>query len=217
MAKKSFAVIGVGRFGGSLALTLTKMGYDVLAIDCDEECISNIADHVTHALVADASEERTLRQLGVSNFDCIIIAMADDLRASILTTVLCKELGAKRVIAKAYDDLHAKLLIKTGADKIIMPERETGVRLAHALVSDSVLDYIELSPDYSITEIRVPRHWIHKTILQNNVRARYRVSIIAIRRDNKVDVSIDADFMLKEGDVLVMIGSNENLKRIEEL
>jgi len=215
MAKKSFAVIGTGRFGSSLARTLYQMGHDVLVLDRDEECISHIADDVTHAVVGDAADERTLIHLGISNFDCVIIAIADDLRSSILATVLCKEQGAKRIIAKAFDDLHAKLLMKTGADKIVMPERETGARLAHALVSDNVLDFIELSKDYSITEIRVPTDWIDKTIVQVNVRAKYKVSIIAVRRDGEVHIAMDANFTFREGDVLVMLGANENLEKIK--
>ena len=217
MAKKSFLVIGLGRLGTSLALTLSKMGHDVLAVDRNEEHVSAIADHVTHSMIADASEERVLKQLGVSNFDCVVVAVGDDLRSSILTTVLCKEQGAKRVISKAYDDLHAKLLVKTGADKVIMPERETGVRLAHALANESVLDIIELSQEYSITEMRVPQEWVDKSLQELDVRARYKVSVIAVKRGESMNVAVGAGYTLREGDEIIMLGANDCLQRVEAL
>ncbi len=217
MAKKSFLIIGLGRFGTSLATHLAVLGHEVMAVDRNEENVSAIADIVTHSLIADASEERVLQQLGISNFDCIVIAVGDDLRSSILTCVLCKERGAKRVIAKAYDDLHAKLLLKTGADKVVMPERETGIRLAHSLSNDGVLDFIGLSENCSISEINVPAGWVGKNIRDLDVRARYRVSIIAIRKDDEVIVAIDPMYVLESDDILIIIGYNEDLKKVEDL
>ena len=129
---KSFAVIGIGRFGTSVALTLSLMGHEVLAVDTSAAAIDSIADRVTHAIVADATDERVLRRIGIAEFDAVVISVAADIRASILTAMLSKELGAKRVVAKAADDLHAKLLIKAGADQVVQPERDSGVRLLYA-------------------------------------------------------------------------------------
>lgn len=211
---KSFAVIGIGRFGASVAQTLCTLGHEVLAIDRDETRIAAIADLVTHAVVADTTDERALKRIGVRNFDCIIISVGDDIRTSILTTVLVKEQGAQYVIAKASDRLHARLLEKTGADKVVLPEHEAGVRLARSLVSGSIIDYLDLSDEYSINETLIPTPWIGKTLVELNVRNRFGVSVIAIRRGEDILVTLDPKAPLHTGDVLVMIGSNESLSRI---
>ena len=211
---KSFAVIGIGRFGASVAQTLCTLGHEVLAIDRDETRIAAIADLVTHAVVADTTDERALKRIGVRNFDCIIISVGDDIRTSILTTVLVKEQGAQFVIAKASDRLHARLLEKTGADKVVLPEHEAGVRLARSLVSGSIIDYLDLSDEYSINETLIPTPWIGKTLVELNVRNRFGVSVIAIRRGEDILVTLDPTAPLHAGDVLVMIGSNESLTRI---
>ncbi|MDD6047154.1 MAG: TrkA family potassium uptake protein [bacterium] len=211
---KSFAVIGIGRFGASVAQTLCTLGHEVLAIDRDETRIAAIADLVTHAVVADTTDERALKRIGVRNFDCIIISVGDDIRTSILTTVLVKEQGAQYVIAKASDRLHARLLEKTGADKVVLPEHEAGVRLARSLVSGSIIDYLDLSDEYSINETLIPTPWVGKTLVELNVRNRFGVSVIAIRRGEDILVTLDPKAPLHAGDVLVMIGSNESLSRI---
>ncbi len=211
---KSFAVIGIGRFGASVAQTLCTLGHEVLAIDRDETRIAAIADLVTHAVVADTTDERALKRIGVRNFDCIIISVGDDIRTSILTTVLVKEQGAQYVIAKASDRLHARLLEKTGADKVVLPEHEAGVRLARSLVSGSIIDYLDLSDEYSINETLIPTPWVGKTLVELNVRNRFGVSVIAIRRGEDILVTLDPKAPLHAGDVLVMIGSNESLTRI---
>ena len=211
---KSFAVIGIGRFGASVAQTLCTLGHEVLAIDRDETRIAAIADLVTHAVVADTTDERALKRIGVRNFDCIIISVGDDIRTSILTSVLVKEQGAQYVIAKASDRLHARLLEKTGADKVVLPEHEAGVRLARSLVSGSIIDYLDLSDEYSINETLIPTPWVGKTLVELNVRNRFGVSVIAIRRGEDILVTLDPKAPLHAGDVLVMIGSNESLTRI---
>ena len=211
---KTFAIIGMGRFGASVAQTLCTLGHEVLAVDRDEGRIAAIADHVTHALVADTTDERTLKRIGIRNFDCVVISVGDDIRTSILTTVLVKEQGASLVIAKASDRLHARLLEKTGADKVVLPEHEAGVRLARSLVSGSIIDYLDLSDKYSINETLIPAPWVGKTLVEINVRNRFGVSVIAIRRGEQIIVTLDPKAPLHAGDVLVMIGSNESLTRI---
>ena len=187
---KSFAVIGIGRFGTSVALTLSLMGHEVLAVDTSAAAIDSIADRVTHAIVADATDERVLRRIGIAEFDAVVISVAADIRASILTAMLSKELGAKRVVAKAADDLHAKLLIKAGADQVVQPERDSGVRLARSIAVDSVLDYFALTDDVSINELRLPYSWAGKSLVQLGIRTRYGVSVIAIKRGEKMIVAI---------------------------
>lgn len=214
---KSFAVIGIGRFGTSVATTLCALGHEVLAIDISQPLVNAIADKVTHAVAADATDERVLKRIGIQDFDCVVVSTGENIRASILTTVLVKELGAKYVVAKASDDLHAKLLYKTGADRVVMPERDSGVRLARSLVLDSVLDYLELSEDISINEICIPLAWVGKSLIELNIRRIYGVSVVAIRRETGLVVTIDPAEPLKKKDVLVMLGKNEKLTAIAEM
>lgn len=211
---KTFAVIGLGRFGTSVAQTLCALGHEVLAVDRNENRVAAVADSVTHAMVADTTDERALKRIGIRNFDCVILSVGDDIRASILSTVLMKEQGAPYVIAKASDALHAKLLEKTGADKVVLPEYEAGIRLARSLVSGSIIDYLDLSDKYSITETRIPEKWAGKTLIDLNVRRNYDVSVIAIRRGEEILVTLDPKAPLQQGDVLVMIGTNQGLSRI---
>ena len=214
---KNILVIGLGRFGSSIARTLTEMGPEVMGVDNCEEHVNDLAGILTHVVQMDATDERAIAQLGVRNFDVVVVGVANDLRASILATVLCKEYGAKKVICKASDELHAKLLLKTGADKAIRPEWDSGVRLAHSLVSENVLDFLELSKEYGISEITLPASWANKTLRDINVRANYGVSIIALRRNGKIHMVLNAEMVFVNGDVLVLIGANRDLKRVENL
>lgn len=215
MRKKQFVVIGLGRFGSSVANTLYELGNDVLAIDSDEEVIQDIADSVTHAVQADATDENTLKALGISNFDVAVVTIGSNVQASIMTALLVKELGVKKILAKAHNELHAKVLQKIGVDKVIFPERDMGVRVAHNLVATSILDYIELSPDYSIAEIISPSDWVGKSLKELNMRARYGISVMALKRDNEINVSPSAEDTIREGDVIVAIGGTEELNQLE--
>jgi len=214
---KSFAVIGIGRFGFSVAKTLCQLGHQVLAVDVNEDHIKMASSYVTHSVQADTTDERALSQLGIRNFDYVIISMGDDIRASILTTVICKEQGAKYIIAKASDDLHAKLLYKTGADKVVQPETEAGIRLAKSLVSENIIDYLDLSEEYSVHEIRVPKNWVGKTLADLDVRAKYDVTVIAVRRNADIKVTLDPNDLLLAGDIIIMIGSNKGFDKISTL
>lgn len=215
MTKKNFAVLGLGRFGTAVALTLSNMGHNVLAVDPHEECVANVADVVTQAVVANATEERVLRQLDIGSFDCIIVGVGSDLATSILIIVQCKELGAPYIIAKAANELQARVLVKIGADRAVTPEQETGVRLAQSLIDENVLDTLPLSPDYSITERTLPASWVGQSIASLNVRARYGVNIIAVKRNAQANLSFAPDFTFQQGDVLVLAGSNADLNTIE--
>lgn len=163
MKTQQFAVIGLGRFGSSLAQELMELGYEVLGIDKNEEVVEDISELVTHAVVADATDEEVLRSLGIRNFDCCIVAIGDDIQTSILTAILLKELGVKTVVAKAISVLHGRALDKLGIDRVVYPERDMGIRVAHQLVTPNLLDYIELSNDYSIVEMKVPACLHNKT------------------------------------------------------
>lgn len=213
---KQFIIIGIGKFGESIATNLCKMGHDVLAVDIDEERVQYIANKVTHAVQADATEEGTLEALGVKHFDGAVVTIGENVQASILITLLCKELGIRHVLAKAQNELHAKVLYKIGADRVVFPERDMGLRVAHSLVSTSFLDYIELTPDYSIVELKAAKDWQGKSLKDLNIRAKYGINIMAIKQDDKVVVSPAADDVIQRDDVLVVIGKAEDINRFQE-
>lgn len=215
MTTKQFAVIGMGRFGRSIAETLTEMGHQVLAIDKDEAVIEDVSKIVTHAVVADCTEESTIKSLGLRNFDVAVVAVGNDIRASIMTSVLIKEAGVKFVLARAQDELHAKILYKVGVDKVVLPERDIGVRIAHNLVSANVLDFIELSNDYSLAEMIVPAAWVGKTLKELDVRSKYGINVMAIKTTDDMNISPRAQDLLLEHNVLVMIASTAALTKLE--
>lgn len=215
MSKKQYVVIGLGRFGTSIAETLYGLGNDVLVIDIDEERIQNIANNVTHAIQADATDELSLREVGVRNFDVAIVSIGADIQASIMATILLKELGIKLVVTKANNAMHAKVLKKLGADKVVFPEKDMGIRVAHGLVFSNILEYIELSPDYSLAEFLTPSGWHGKTLKELNVRSNYGINVMAIKREDGVDVSPLANEVIREGDIIVAIGSIEELNKLE--
>jgi len=212
---KQYVIIGIGCFGSSVAKTLYSMGHDVLAIDKDEEKIQQISDSVTHSVQVDATDENTLKALGIRNFDVAVITIGTDIQASVLITMICKELGVKYVIAKAQSDLHAKVLYKTGADRVVFPERDMGVRVAHNLSSSNILDYIELSPDYSLVEVAALQSWEGKTLKAINMRDRFGLNVLAIKHVNKINMSPKGDDVIHPADTLVVIGSNEDIERFE--
>lgn len=212
---KQFAVLGLGRFGSSLAKTLYDLGHEVLAVDEREEAVQEISELVTHAVQADATDESALRSLGLRNFDVVIVSIGADIQSSILVTLIVKELGVKYVVAKAQSELHAKVLYKIGADRVVLPERDMGLRLAHNLVSSNVLDFIELSSDYSIVEVAALNEWQGKTLKDLNFRRKYGLNVIAIKHNGEMNVSPRAEDIIEENDVLVVIGENEGITRLE--
>ena len=212
--KKSFAVIGLGRFGRNVARDLARMGQEVLAIDKSEELVRLVQDDVTQAVQADTTDERVLQQLEIREYDAVIVAIGDDIRASVLTTLLCKEQGVRRLLAKAFDDMHQKILEKTGADQVIQPEKEAGLRLARSLAQDNLLNYLELSGDTSLREVNVPARWIDKTLKELRLRNEYKISVLALRRGGALIVPPEPDDPLQTGDVLLLLGQNDRLDRI---
>ncbi len=212
---KSFMIIGLGRFGTSTARMLTMLGHEVMAVDKRGDSVNAIKDFVLRAVQADTTDERVVQQLGVSNFDSVLICIGDDIRSSVLTTVLCRENGAKHIIAKAQDDLHQKLLVKTGADRVLQPEHDSGIRLARSLSVEGVIDTLDLSEEYSINEIVVPRTWIGKTLAGMNLRVRDNISVIAMRRGGQASVNIDPNLPFAEGDTVYIVGSNRSMEKLK--
>ena len=213
---ESYAVIGLGRFGYSIAQELMAAGCEVLAIDLDEEQIQRISDSVTDAVVADARDEQVLHSLGIRNYDCGIVAIGDDVAASILITLLLKESGVAKVVCKANDEIHKKALLKVGADRVVIPEKEMAGRIARGLATPNVMDYIELSNQFAIVERSAPESWIGKSLKDLNVRSKYGVSIIAFRRDREMIVSPRPDEPIAEGDVLIVLGREDDLARLKK-
>lgn len=215
MSNKQFVIIGLGRFGSSIAKTLYSLGNDVLAIDKDEDIVQEIADSVTHAVQLDATDENALRSLGIRNFDVAVVTIGDNIQSSIMATLLVKELGVKYIIAKGHSDLHAKVLYKIGADRVVLPEKDMGVRVAHNLVSANILDYIELSEDYSVMEIQVLDEWVNKTLNELRLRSKYGINVMAIKRGDEVNLSPSAEDIIEDNDIIVAIGSAEDLSKLE--
>ncbi|MBN2982725.1 potassium channel family protein [Cohnella algarum] len=216
MAKKQFAIIGLGRFGSSVAKFLSEMGYEVLAIDENEELVQDVAHIVTHAVSADSTDEEAVRALGIRNFDVVVVAIGQDIQASILTTLILKDLGVKQIIVKAQNELHGKVLSKIGADKVIFPERDMGLRVAHHLVSPNILEHIELSNDYSIVEMKVPSQIVGRNLKQLDIRVKYNCNVLAVKRDGEMNITPHPDESLNSEDVLVIVGRNDQLNRLEQ-
>ena len=214
---KEFAVIGLGRFGGSIVRELRELETDGLAIDSDEERVNEFADIATETVIGNTTDETVLKNLGLRNFDNVIVAIGDNIQSSILTTLLLKDLGVKKVTVKAQSDYHARVLDKIGADVVVHPERDMGRRIAHRLVSSSVLDYLELSDEHSIVEIYATEKLANQTLLDLDIRAEYGVSVIAIKRGADIIVSPDPTVNIKETDVLIVIGTDNELNRFEKL
>ncbi|KUG03325.1 trk system potassium uptake protein trka [hydrocarbon metagenome] len=213
--RKQFAVIGLGRFGSSLIRELISMGYEVLAIDVDEQKVQEFVDIATHAVQADSSDENTLRKLGLENFDVVVISIGQNIQVNILTTIILKEMGVKKVIAKAQNALHAKVLEKIGADTVINPERDMAIKLAHSF-SHNILNEIQLSSDYSIVEMLAPRIMVNSSLLELQVRKKMNVSVIAIKRDQDIMMPPDPKQVIKERDILVIAGEKKYLRQVTE-
>lgn len=214
---KSYIVIGLGRFGTSVATKLFELGNEVLAIDASEENIQQIANHVTHAVVGDARDEAVLRSLGARNFDCAIVAIGGDLAASILVTLTLKEIGVPAVVCKASSEIYKRALEKVGADRVVIPEHEMATKLAQSLACSSILDFIELSDEYGIAEVTAPQSWHGKTIRELNVRVRYGVTILAFKQGKKLNIQPDAGEQITPDTAIIVLGSNEQIARMQKL
>ena len=211
---KQFIVLGLGRFGSAVAITLAEMGHEVLGVDNDVERVDDLKNKITEVVQADITEEKALTELGAKNFDAAIVGVASNLESSILTTIILKEMGIKYVIAKAQNNLHAKVLEKIGVDKIVFPERDMGIRIARSLITPNIKDYIELEPDYSIIEIEASSDFEDKTLSELDLRNKYGINVLAIKRDDKFNISPQAKDVIRKGDFLIVIGETEKITKL---
>ena len=212
---KSIAVFGIGRFGRSLALTLSESGADVMAVDGDENVIEKIADKVTYAITADLKSAEAIQALGLEEMDAVVVAMGSDLKASIMSVMVSKELGVPFVMAKAADDRMGAILTKVGADKIIYPEEETGIRTARVLASDTFAELFDIDDNLSIIEMKPKKDWIGKNLIELNLRGRFNVNVIAIKDANKMQSSIDPKKPLDAEDTLYVIIDKKDIRNIQ--
>ncbi|MDO4779032.1 MAG: TrkA family potassium uptake protein [Tissierellia bacterium] len=215
---KEYAVIGLGRFGESIAMTLSDLGHEVIVVEKSEEAVNKIADHVTHAICGDATDIEVLKSVGVGNVDVAIIAISSHFESSVMATIMCKELGIQRVVAKAKNETHATILKKVGADNVVIPERDMGRKLAHNLSSKNVVELFSLSSDFEILELLAPKSWHGSTISKLNVRAKYGLSILGIIKENEEFIGNPApEIVIEPNDTLVVLGTGEDFAHIENL
>lgn len=216
--KQNYAIIGLGRFGGSICRTLVESGKEVLVIDSNEDRVNEYMNIATHAVIGNAQDEMTLRSIGIRNFDYVIVAIGEDIQASILVTLMVKEMGVPNVLAKAQNEYHARVLEKIGADKVVHPERDMAVRIAHNLASKNILEFIDLSDEFSLVEVRVsnPR-FFDKSLADLKFRQKFGLTVAAIRRsDGQVVVSPSASEIVRENDHLLVIGHSDYVELLDE-
>ena len=216
MGKKEYIVIGLGQFGMSIAQTLMQNDCEVLVLDINEKRTRAIADSVTCAVTGNVMDAELLAGLGIRNFDGAVISIGENMEASIMATMVVNELGVPHILAKAQSELHAKILRKVGADRVVLPEWEMGIRYANNMVHDNFFDAVELSPDISMMEINVRREWEGKSLKQLNMRAKYKINVIGIKSEDGFDVNPDPDEPLNANSKLVSIGRNEVLNKLAE-
>ncbi|OKL37347.1 potassium channel family protein [Domibacillus mangrovi] len=217
MQKEQFAVIGMGRFGTSIAKKLHEAGQEVMGIDINADEVEDAELFITHGAVADTTEKATLKSIGISNFDCVIVAIGSNMQASILTVLLLNELGIKKIIAKALNELHGQVLEKVGADWIVYPDKDMGERVAHQLLSPNVLNFIELSNEYSIEEIKIPSSMGGKSLQDLSIRATYHLNVIAVMSHDEVTISPTPDHIMNDGDILIVIGKKSDLSAFSNI
>ena len=213
--KKTYAVFGLGRYGIAVARELVHNGVEVIAVDMDERIVNAAADELPICKCADITDPEVIRQLGISNVDVVIIAMANNLEASVMAVTLCKEIGVKTVIAKSANEMHQMILNRVGADKVVFPENESGIRLAKNLLSSGFVDMVSLAKNVSMIELDMKADWIGKNLIELNLRKKYSINVVAIRKGQSVSVDIDPHAQLKEDDKLIVIANTEKLSKLK--
>lgn len=213
--KKIYAVFGLGRYGSAVAGELVNNGVEVIAVDIDERIVSAAADKFPICKCADITDPEVIRQLGISNVDVVIIAMASNLEASVMAVTLCKEAGVKTVIAKCANQMHQKILIRVGADKVVFPEDESGIRLAKNLLSSGFVDMVSLAKNVSMVELDMKPEWIGKNLIDLNLRKKYSLNVVAVRRGDMVSVDIDPQESFQETDKLIVIANTAKLAKLK--
>lgn len=217
MMKEGYAVLGLGRFGKTVALTLAEAGFQVMAVDISEEAVQDIANEVTYAVRGDVTDPDMVRSLGLGNMDGVFVAIANNLEASVMATLLAKESGASYIMAKGENEIHRTILEKMGADKVVIPEQEMGISAARNMVLGRFVDLIELSKDVSLIEMLVPASWIGKTLIDLDLRGQYSVNVVAIKSGAVTDVTPDPDKPMEKGQIIIISGRNEDLQKLSSI
>ncbi len=212
---KTYAVFGLGRYGYSVAKELVNCGVDVIAVDSDEQIVNALASELSFCKCADTTDIEVLKKLGVSSVDTVIVAMAGNIEASVMTVMLCKELGVPNVIAKSSSEMHYKILTKVGADKVVFPEKQSGVRLAKNLLSSGFVDMIELNTEISMIEVDVKKDWVGKNLLELNLRKKYSLNVVAIKENNHIDINVDPTLPLNPEMKLIVVGNKNKLTKLK--
>ena len=223
MKRKQFGVIGLGRFGSAMAMTLTELGHDVIGVDGDESRVQQLADVITHALQIDATDEKALRAAGIQDVDVAVVSIGENIESSLLVVMQLRDLSIGTIVAKAVTPLHGRILENLGVSRVIFPEREMAIRIAHSLVLPNVIDYIELSRDFSIVEVPAPAAFVGRTLKQLELRPRLGLTLIAIKRQSDdsgavvTNIAPAADEIIRPGDILALLGGNEKLNQLDQL
>ena len=217
MKRRQFGVIGLGRFGSAMAATLAELGHDVIGVDGDEARVQQLADVITHVLQIDATDEKALRAAGLQDVDVAVVSIGENIESSLLVVMQLRELGVRTIVAKAVTPLHGRILERLGVSRVVFPEREMAIRVAHSLVMRDVIDYIELSRDFSIVEVPAPAAFVGRTLKQLELRPRLGLTLIAIKRGGATNIAPAADEMIQQGDVLALLGSNERVNDLDRL
>ena len=212
--KKNYAVFGLGRYGSAVAKELCANGAEVLAVDINGELVNNAAEDIPYCKCADVTDAETIRQLGIPNFDVVIISMATNLEASVMATMLCKEAGVESVIAKCSSEMNCRILKKVGAARVIFPEKESGIRLAKDLISSGFVDILDLSDDASMVELEIKNEWINKSLKELNLRKKYSINIVAVIENDRIDVNIDPEKPLRKEMSLIVIADKAGLAKL---
>lgn len=212
---KSYCVIGLGRFGLNLSKELIKLGHEVMVIDKDKNALKQVTDLATYAIEANVLNEAALREAGIGNYECVIVGTAEEPQVAIMATMIAKESGVPMVVAKASDDLHARVLKRVGADKIVFPEKESGIRLAHLLGSKGIVDFIPLDEGVSIVEMVPKKEWWDKTLLELDLRRKYKISVIAIKNGGRVNTVPQAESKITRHDTLIVIGESADIENVQ--
>lgn len=213
--KKTYAVFGLGRYGIAVARELVHNGVEVIAVDTDERIVNAAADELPVCKCADVTDPEVIRQLGISNVDVVIIAMANNLEASVMAVTLCKEIGVKTVIAKSANEMHQKILNRVGADKVVFPENESGIRLAKNLLSSGFVDMVSLAKNVSMIELDMKPEWVGKNLIELNLRKKYSINVVAVRKGESVSVDIDPHAPLQAEDKLIVIANTERIAKLK--
>lgn len=214
---KTFIVIGLGRFGSAAAEKLYDMGHEVIALDGSEEAVNHVADKCTHSAIGDARELEALKAVGAAECDAAIVAIGEDLAASVLITMNLKDLGVKTIICKAQNELYKRALERVGADRVVIPEKEMALRLVQSLGSNAFLDYMDFSGEYAIADITPPKSWLNQSLRELNVRAKHHVSVLAMKNEGNVRISPGAEDQILPGDTVVIMGTHDDLERLQKL